>query len=105
MSDQPEVDTSNFVPKLGNTLHGPAIRVIIEAVEKRQEKFDEELGVSLGLVLMNIGDRYQPLRCEGKEWRGLKKDILPGEGQPTCPNGHALIKERGLTLGWVMDRE
>jgi len=96
---------NDYVPKLGSCLEDQGVVEIVEAVKRRQSKFpDEPLEQTLPLILMNIGDRYIPLRCEQKEWRGYKKDILvkPGE-DPTCPNGHALIKQRGVALGWVID--
>lgn len=97
-------DFGDFIPKLGHRLEGPGIEMIVEAVKRRQSNFpDEPFEITMALILMNIGDRFTPIRCEGREWRGYKKDILPGEGDPTCPNGHPLIKERGLRLGWIMD--
>lgn len=96
----------DYVPRLGETINGPSVPMIVEAVKKRQANFpDEPLEMTLPLILMNIGKRFQPLRCEGKEWKGIRRDIPPGTGEPTCPNGHAIVKERGITLGWVMDRE
>lgn len=101
-----EDELSDFIPRLGHTVEGDACVIITEAVKKRLAKFpDEPIEQALPLILMNIGSRFQPLRCEAGEWQGLKKDVvMPEEGDPTCPNGHALIKERGLTLGWVIDR-
>lgn len=99
-------DISGFTPQLGGQLDGQGIELILQAVKTRQENFpDEPLEMTLSLILLHIGARFDPLRCEGKEWRGLKKDILPGIGEPTCPNGHALVKERGLTIGWVINME
>jgi hypothetical protein len=98
---------NDYVPTLGHRLEDQGVVEIVEAVRRRQTKFpDEPLEQTLPLILMNIGDRYVPLRCEGKEWRGYKKDILAklkAGGDLTCPNGHALIKERGVVLGWVID--
>lgn len=106
MSDLGSID--DYIPSLGRACNAMDIVVICEAVKKRQEKFpDETLEDSFTLILRYLGDRFQPLRCEGKEWRGYKKDLVayePGT-TPTCPNGHELIKERGVTLGWVMGRE
>lgn len=100
-----EVKPEEYLAKLGNPLEGPGVVMIVEAIKRRQTNFpDEPLEMTVALILMNIGDRFTPLRCENKEWRGLKKDLVVAEDtDPTCPNGHDIIKERGLTLGWVID--
>lgn len=102
-----DVDRLNaYVPQPGQSLSGPGIEIVIQAVKRRRENFpDEPLEMTLSLILMHIGARFDPLRCEGKEWRGFKKDIKPGLGPPTCPNGHAIIKDQGITLGWVLNQE
>ena len=95
---------ADYIPKLGHQLEGPGIRMIVEAVQARQQNFPEEkIDETIPIILLNIGSRYVPLRCEGKEWKGYKKDIVLGDGPPTCPNGHAIIKEKGMVLGWVND--
>jgi hypothetical protein len=77
---------------------------ISEAVKRRQENFpEEELGFTLTLILLNIGDRYAAVACmnEAHGWTGIKKDIPKGEGIPTCPEGHVLMQTGGFTLGWM----
>lgn len=74
------------------------------AVVRRQENFpDEDLGLTLTLILLNIGDRYAAVACMNEEhgWTGIKKDIPKGEGIPTCPEGHVLMETGGFTLGWL----
>lgn len=95
----------DFVPKVGDPIEGESVVMITEAVIRRQKNFpDEPLEQTLPLILLNIGRRFDPLRCENGEWKGYKKDVkmVPGE-DPTCPNGHGLIKKHGVTLGWVID--
>lgn len=77
---------------------------IFEAVKTRQKNFpDEDLGMTLTLILLNIGDRYATATCiDAKHgWTGLKKDIPRGEGIPKCPEGHVLTQTTGFTLGWM----
>ena len=108
-SNSDEVSTptpipDQFMPKLGHKLEGAGMDMVIQAFLKRRENYpDEDISLTLGLILSAIGTRFDPLRCVEKEWRGYKKDIPPGTTNPTCPNGHDLIAERGVTLGWVMN--
>lgn len=65
---------------------------IAEAIQRRQENFEEHFMMSVGVVLMNYGDKYVNVECVGLEWQGQKKDLEPGDGVPLCPNGHPLFE-------------
>lgn len=67
---------------------------IAQAIQTRQTKFtDENFVMSVGVVLMNYGDRYVKVSCVGSErWTGTKGELEPREGIPLCPNGHPLIE-------------
>ena len=91
-------------PKPGTPLRMSDFTDILQALNVRNQRFpDEAPGDSLGVVLFNIGDQYTPVHCVAGEWRGLKQDLPPGRGIPTCPNGHVLLEQRGVKLGWVED--
>ena len=99
-------DNDVYIPQAGETLEGPGLELILNAVERRQKNFpDEPLKVTLALILMNIGDRFTPLRCTEGEWKGYKWDISSSNDGLTCPNGHSIEKERTIALGWVPDTE
>lgn len=95
---------NDHIPKAGDFVGVPDVENIVEAIVIRQEKFPEEpVGVTIALILMNIGDRYSPVECIEQEWTALKKDVPNGEGVPKCPNGHVLTQGPGLKLGWLSD--
>jgi hypothetical protein len=71
------------------------IDTIAEAIQRRQAAFDESFPMSVGVVLMNYGDRYVSVHCIGGEWDGVKGDLAPTPGLPLCPNGHPLIETGG----------
>ena len=94
---------NDHIPRLGHALSQEDVYIITEAIKTRQEKFpDENIETTVPFILINIGDRYVPYRCVEKEWRGYKKDLI-ARGEATCPNGHELLREKGVRLGWVMD--
>lgn len=69
------------------------ITKITEAVKARQENFSEDLTMSIGVVLMNYGDRYTDVKCVKGEWEGKKINLLvKRDGVPKCPNGHVLME-------------
>lgn len=95
---------SDHIPKAGDFLTIVDVEHIVEAIVTRQEKFPgEPVGVTIALILMNIGDRYSPVECIEQEWTGYKKDLERGEGVPKCPNGHVLTQGPGLKIGWLND--
>ncbi len=66
---------------------------IAEAIEQRQQRFpDETLTMSVGVVLMNYGERQVNVRCVADEWTGTKGELAPRDGVPLCPNGHPLLE-------------
>jgi hypothetical protein len=67
---------------------------IVEKIVHRQEKFDEDLRIAIGMVLINYGDGEVRVRCTGKEWHGTKSDIQNQnpDGVPLCPSGHPLFE-------------
>lgn len=65
---------------------------IAERITRRQAQFDETLGWSVGIVLMNYGDKYVTVDCTGGEWDGTKGDLAPTDSLPKCPNGHPLLE-------------
>lgn len=68
---------------------------IAHSIQTRQQNFpDEEFVMSVGVVLMNYGDRFTSVRCVNGEWAGQKMN-LSGEGLPKCPNGHVLLESEG----------
>lgn len=94
--------SEDHIPKAGDLFTKEDFDILVKALQKRMENFPEENFVlTLGLVLFNIGDRYAPVTCIEQEWKGLKRDIPPGEGIPKCPNGHPLIQGNPLRLGWM----
>lgn len=98
MSDQ------KHIPQVGDPIGVRDVEEIVEAIVSRQQKFPgEPVGLTIALILMNIGDRYSPVECIEQEWTALKKDIPKGEGVPKCPNGHVLTQGPGLKLGWLQD--
>ena len=68
---------------------------VVDAIELRMHKFGESLRMASAIVLLNYADRFTKVICTQGEWEGTKKDILPGDGIPHCPNGHPLFEEEG----------
>lgn len=66
--------------------------IIVDKIMVRQAKFNEELGMSIAVVLLNYGDGEVQVKCVGNEWAGSKKDLTPRNGIPLCPNGHPLFE-------------
>lgn len=98
MSDEKE----NRIPAPGDRVNMGDLEEIVEAIVQRGKNFPDEPGaMTIGLVLMNIGDRFTPVVCRHGEWMGIKKDLQKGDGVPTCPNGHVLTEGKGLKLGWI----
>lgn len=90
------------IPIAGSDITLDDVKTIVESIVQRHENFpDEDIRVTIGLVLCNIGDRFATIECTNGEWSGLKSDIAPGEGVPQCPNGHSLYQGVGLKLGWL----
>ena len=48
--------------------------------------------MSVGVVLLNYGERYVDVTCIGGEWSGTKAEVFRHVGVPLCPNGHPLIE-------------
>lgn len=68
------------------------IENIAQKIEYRRLQFDEDFRTSLGVVLMNYGDRHVKIVCVNEEWSGTKADLIPRDGVPLCPNGHPLFE-------------
>lgn len=67
--------------------------LIVDQIQDRQKKFkDETFLMSVGVVLLNFGDKYVKVRCVREEWSGIKDDLIPRDGIPLCPNGHPLFE-------------
>jgi hypothetical protein len=72
------------------------VEEIYRKIGMRQSMFDETFVMSLGVVLMNLGDSFVQVECVGGEWSGTKGDlaaqtIFP-KGIPLCPLKHPLIE-------------
>jgi hypothetical protein len=72
------------------------VEEIYRKIGMRQSMFDETFVMSLGVVLMNLGDSFVQVECIGGEWSGTKGDlaaqtIFP-KGIPLCPLKHPLIE-------------
>ncbi|MET0786308.1 MAG: hypothetical protein ABWY25_06340 [Paenisporosarcina sp.] len=78
--------------KVVRTLNVTDIENIAQKVEYRRLQFDEDFMMSLGVVLMNYGDRYVKVICINGEWSGTKADLIPRDGIPLCPNSHPLFE-------------
>ena len=65
---------------------------IHQKVEFRQLQFDEDLMTSIGVVLMNYGDRLVQVTCVNGEFTGYKGELPPRDGIPLCPLGHPLFE-------------
>lgn len=89
---------------IGMPIQIEEIQEILEAVEQRRFNFpDEPSEITFSLVLKGIGKRYWSVTCEEGEWSGELRSVVKQEGviRPMCPNGHELIVEKKMTLGWV----
>lgn len=90
------------IPKPGDALNLLQVQMIAEGLAVRAQKFPEEdIFVSLSIVLFNLGEQYVTLTCVAGEWSGRRADIPESEGLPKCPNGHVLTQEIPLRLGWI----
>lgn len=91
-------------PDPGTPLTTEQFEWIWEACRDRKRNFPSEPDImTLGIVMMNIGDRFSKVFCTVCEWSGIKMDIPKREdGVPNCPDGHPLMEtgER-LRIGWV----
>ena len=81
------------------------IEAITRAIETRQTNFGEELHWSVGVVLMNYGDRFTSVSCIGGEWSGNKAEIIrrTATGLPLCPDGHPLMEGAGRKVLALVD--
>lgn len=68
------------------------VQKITASIRSRQERFGEGLDMSVGVVLMNYGERHVRVKCIAGEWSGTKGDLAPRDGVPLCPNGHPLLE-------------
>ncbi|MET0786538.1 MAG: hypothetical protein ABWY25_07530 [Paenisporosarcina sp.] len=78
-------------------LNASDIAIIYEKILARQSDFDENLKTSIGVVLMNYGDRHVKVRCINDHcWHGTKGEIRGRQGGrdgiPLCPSGHSLLE-------------
>lgn len=93
--------TMDDIPKPGDPLRLRDVERILEALAVRQDKAEETLPFSLGVVLFNLGDCFTPITCVNGEWSGVKDDIPKSGFIPKCPNGHVMTEGKGVKLGWV----
>lgn len=92
------------IPLAGEGLSLEDVGMIIKSIEARRNNFpDEDEAQCIAIVLFNIGDKYAPVSCVGREWSGYKIDLSPKNvtDLPKCPNGHVLVQGNGLRLGWL----
>lgn len=76
-----------------HNLNAEDIEKISDSIQYRRDRFQEEsFNMSVGVVLMNYGDRQVQVRCIGGEWTGIKGDLTPRDGIPLCPEGHPLVE-------------
>jgi len=68
------------------------IHNIAQLIEYRRGMFTEDLEMSVGVVLLNYGERYVEVTCIGGEWSGTKGDLPRSPDIPKCPNGHVLLE-------------
>lgn len=93
---------TDYIPKLGDPFTTLDFDLIMSAVQKRAEKFpDEPATLTMALVMLNIGNRFTQVVCSNGEWRGIRTEVDTGEGDILCPNGHELLEESGIQLGWI----
>lgn len=95
------------MPQPGDRLSTDDVELILEKLQTRHKNFpDEPAEMTLGIILLGMGDQFTPVSCVGGEWSGLKEDIPKREDPnelPKCPAGHVLTEGRGLRLGWLED--
>lgn len=79
------------------------VQEIADRITRRQQRFtNEDFTMSVGVVLMNFGDRYVRVDCIAGEWSGTKSDLARRDGIPLCPNGHPLLEvSEAPRLGWI----
>lgn len=91
------------IPEAGKPLSTEDMDMIFAAVRDRQTNFpNEPAALSFYVVINGIGERFRQVECIEQEWTGFKKDVILGNGAPTCPNGHSLTQGAGLTIGWIV---
>ncbi len=74
---------------------------ISDAIELRQERFDEPFDVSIKVVLFNYGDGRRIARCVSGDWIGTKTSMNQDhDGLPICPNCGSVATED--TEGWQL---
>jgi hypothetical protein len=66
--------------------------MIAEMIQHRRDNFTEDFEMSVGVVLLNYGDKYVEVQCVNGEWSGTKGDLIRGPELPRCPNGHVLLE-------------
>lgn len=92
------------IPEIGSALTVPQALAMFEAINYRQQKYNELFEESLLVVLFNFGSRFDEVNCINGEWHGHKQDLECAPGIPKCPNGHVLLEKPGLRLGWVEEQ-
>lgn len=81
------------MPDIVKIINVDDIKSISEKIKYRQDTFlNEDFIMSVGVVLMNYGDKYVLVSCIKGEWSGTKEELYPREGVPLCPNGHPLFE-------------
>ncbi len=75
---------------------------ISDAIEFRQDRYDEPLDMSIKVVLFNYGDARRIAHCISGDWSGPKSDMdQTPSGIPACPKcGNVATEEEH---GWALD--
>lgn len=70
------------------------IEEIVNAIVYRQDNFEEDLRTSVGVVILNYGDKEVRVQCTHGEWRGTKGELpkIDAMSVPVCPQGHPLFE-------------
>lgn len=72
---------------------------IADVIERRQGKFNEPLGTSIRVVLLNYGDERRIAHCMSCDWSGPKSELAEApSGLPLCPRCGAPCTEEAE--GW-----
>lgn len=73
------------------------IEYVAAQIQFRQDLYEEDFLMSVGVVLMNLGDPLVEVECVGGEWSGRKGDLASRTifptGLPLCPLKHPLIEK------------
>lgn len=92
-------------PNPGDPLSVEQIEALIEVIRLRQfRNRAESTPDSIRVALATAGERYKLVRCINGEFTGMKGELPVSQGVPRCPNGHVLLEDLGLRLGWVDER-